>query len=145
MATKSVLSDQQRRARDLEIGKGHAITNAWAHYEGWVLAYELATCGEKLSAARIAFICDALGVNPPEAGDESEMARDYISDSALSVEVRSGWQLANNGQGELTQAEFRICFATGGPSLYLQGWIDHHDQPRGPETVSYTHLRAHET
>ena len=107
-----------------------AVSNGWAHYEGWLLAWELDTCAGKLPTKRVEFICDALGVNLPDNPDShyerSELARDYIRDSALSVEVKSGWQ--TTGQ-ELVQQDFRICFTTGGPSLYLQGELDQYDQP----------------
>lgn len=107
-----------------------AIRNAWAHYEGWLLAYELGTCPDKLTAKRVKFICNELGVNPPEnidsANERSELARDYITNSALSVEVKSGWQSLGE---QLTQQAFRLCFTTGGPSLYLQGELDRYEEP----------------
>ena len=106
-----------------------AVENGWAHYEDWAMAYELAT-SEHLTPLELSTLCDRLGIESVDNADElTDLACDYIRDSALSVEVKSGWQ--SYGQ-ELVQQEWRVCFTTGGPSLYLQGELGQHDEPVQP-------------
>lgn len=56
-----------------------------------------------------------------EAGDcqSEDDARRGIEEDALSVEVRSGWVVANEGQ--MTPAEFCILLSTGGPAVRIVG------------------------
>jgi len=71
-----------------------------------------------------------------EAGDcaDEEDARTRIQEDALSVEVRSGWDIVG---GDLSAAEFRIVLCTGGPHVEIMGelaggtpcraWIQYQD------------------
>ena len=58
-----------------------------------------------------------------EAGDctDEEDARNRIQEDALSVEVRSGWDIVG---GDLSAAEFRIVLCTGGPHVEIMGELD---------------------
>lgn len=55
-----------------------------------------------------------------EAGDcaDEDEARNRIQEDALSVEVRSGWDVVG---GDLSAAEFRIVLCTGGPHVEIVG------------------------
>lgn len=104
------------------------IDNAICHYIDWELAHDLYYIrdnGPQLFSDclnRAQAICEDLGINKIERlSDCQDVAMDYIRDSALSVEVRSGWHTACDQQ--LEPAEFRIVFSTGGPHLELRGDI----------------------
>jgi hypothetical protein len=59
--------------------------------------------------------------------DALDAARDEIQDSALSVEVRSGWySLSDKPEPE----EYRILLTTGGPGLQIRGRLDGDQTPR---------------
>jgi len=63
-----------------------------------------------------------------EAGDieSQDDARTRIGESALSVEVRSGWVTP----GDPLEAEyFQILLTTGGPALRIMGELDETHQP----------------
>jgi hypothetical protein len=53
-------------------------------------------------------------------------AEERIRESALSVEVRTGW---NSPGEEMTPEEFRIVLTTGGPGLQIRGELDGHGKP----------------
>ena len=62
------------------------------------------------------------------AGDcmNREEVEERIRESALSVEVRTGW----NAPGEeMTPEEFRIVLTTGGPGLQIRGELDMGSEP----------------
>lgn len=63
-------------------------------------------------------------------GDElpnGDAARERITESPLSVQVRSGWVTP----GEPMEAEdFEILLSTGGPALRIMGELDEYKQPR---------------
>ena len=101
----------------------HAITNAWSHYDGWALAYELFNISTAEGLSRSQTICSWLGINPAQRiADLQDVASDYIRESALSAEVRSGWQQA--GDEKMDPTHYRIVFSTGGPHLELQGELN---------------------
>jgi hypothetical protein len=62
------------------------------------------------------------------AGDcaDQDDARARIQEDALSVEVRSAWDVVG---GDTTAAEFRIVLCTGGPHVEIMGELDQHQQP----------------
>ena len=111
----------------------HAITNAWAHYDGWRLAFELFSLADsdrdtESKLGRATQICDWLGINPAQRlADLSDVASDYIRESALSAEVRSGWQSICTSQ--MVAEQWRMVFSTGGPHLELKGEFDHCKSP----------------
>ena len=63
------------------------------------------------------------------AGDcaDQDDARARIQDDALSVEVRSAWDVVG---GDTSAAEFRIVLCTGGPHVEIVGELDQYQQPR---------------
>lgn len=63
-----------------------------------------------------------------EAGDcaDQDDARARIQEDALSVEVRSDWDIVG---GDTTAAEFRIVLCTGGPHVEIMGELDQYQQP----------------
>jgi len=63
-----------------------------------------------------------------EAGecDDREEAERIIQEDALSVEVRSGWDVVG---GDMTASEFRIVLCTGGPHVEIRGELDNYGQP----------------
>ena len=62
------------------------------------------------------------------AGDcaDEEEARETIQENALSVEVRSGWDVVG---GDMSASEFRIVLCTGGPHVEIRGELDNYGQP----------------
>lgn len=60
-----------------------------------------------------------------DCADQDE-ARERIQEDALSVEVRSGWDIVG---GELSASEFRIVLCTGGPHVEIRGELDNYGQP----------------
>lgn len=62
------------------------------------------------------------------AGDcaDEEEARERIQENALSVEVRSGWDIVG---GDMSASEFRIVLCTGGPHVEIRGELDNYGQP----------------
>ena len=64
------------------------------------------------------------------AEDVADAIGERMAESALSVEVRSEWQLIG---GELQPAEFRILLSTGGPALRIVGELSaYHGGPINP-------------
>lgn len=61
----------------------------------------------------------------------AESIEESAREEALSVEVRSAWQLPS-GDG-LEAAEWRIVLTTGGPELVLSGHLDRYNEPAAPE------------
>lgn len=58
---------------------------------------------------------------------DADDARERIMESALSVQVRSGW--CDPG-ADISAEEFEILLTTGGPALRIMGELDEHCQPR---------------
>lgn len=64
-------------------------------------------------------------------GIAQDSARDAITESVLSVEVRSDWYTLDNADHE--PAEYRILLTTGGPALQLTGALSEHGEPETAE------------
>ena len=58
--------------------------------------------------------------------ESAEAARERITESPLSVQVRSGW---TDPGAEFEAEEFEILLSTGGPALRIRGELDQHKQP----------------
>ena len=58
--------------------------------------------------------------------ESAEAARERITESPLSVQVRSGWV---DPGAEFEAEEFEILLSTGGPALRIRGELDQHKQP----------------
>lgn len=58
--------------------------------------------------------------------DLQEAAENAIHEDALSVEVRSGWQVV--GQ-KFEATEYNILLCTGGPAVRIIGELDQHNEP----------------
>jgi len=58
-----------------------------------------------------------------------EEVREAITDNALSVDVRSGW----NSPGSLVAEEYCILLCTGGPAVRITGELDQYNQPHTAE------------
>lgn len=69
--------------------------------------------------------------------DETEAARRWIEEDALSVEVRSGWELPSafretsdkHGFPTLRPAEYCVLLCTGGPACRIVGELDANCEP----------------
>lgn len=63
-----------------------------------------------------------------ESEDESriEAAEQAIRDSALSVELRSGWV---QSVGDMTAEEYRVLLGWGGPAFQITGKLNQHSEP----------------
>lgn len=111
--------------------QSHAVDNALCHYIDWALAYELSNFPE---LERGQTICEELGINPAQRiADFEDVAREYIQESALSCEVRSGW----HSVGQPSEPEqFRIVFSTGGPHLEMVGDLDGYGEAGSVELVA---------
>lgn len=69
-----------------------------------------------------------------EAGEGYDEARDCITESVLSVQVRSGWcNPGALGVEENTPEEYEILLSTGGPALRIWGHLDQYCQPTSAE------------
>lgn len=64
----------------------------------------------------------------PEAWHDEERAREAITESALSIEVRSGWYSVGDQDGA-SPSEYRILLGTGGPASQIVGDLDDYKQP----------------
>jgi hypothetical protein len=58
-----------------------------------------------------------------------DSARDRITESVLSVEVRPGWYSMGGDTQDRKPEEYRILLSTGGPALQLWGTLDEHGEP----------------
>ena len=76
---------------------------------------------DELNSVELADLTEAAG-----EFDDREQAEQRISEDALSVEVRSGWESVG---GSLTPSEFRILLCTGGPHVEIVGELDADAQP----------------
>ena len=65
-------------------------------------------------------------------GIAQDSARDAITESVLSVEVRSPWYNPSDHEGQ-SPAEYRILLTTGGPALQLTGALSEHGEPETAE------------
>lgn len=74
-------------------------------------------------------VCNGSGMieNPHKADD----IRQEIEQSALSVQVRSGWYSPGDSEG-VSPEEFEILLSTGGPALRIIGDLDGYGQPSNP-------------
>ena len=63
---------------------------------------------------------------------DREAAENSIHESALSVEVRTGWRLAVGAEDD-KPTEYRILLTTGGPALQLVGELNEHGEPETAE------------
>ena len=61
---------------------------------------------------------------------DADDAQERIHESALSVQVRSGW--FNPGQEQPPIEEFEILLCTGGPAVRIVGDLDNNGQPDSP-------------
>ena len=61
-----------------------------------------------------------------------DSARDAITESVLSVEVRSDWYTLD-ADSDRKPAEYRILLTTGGPALQLTGALSEHGEPETAE------------
>jgi hypothetical protein len=66
--------------------------------------------------------------------DSEEDVRQRIEESALSVEIRSGWESVIFG--ELEPSEYRILLTTGGPACQIVGELGRYGEP---ETARIQH------
>ena len=64
-------------------------------------------------------------------GIAQDSARDAITESVLSVEVRSGWY--GPGEERKPAEYYRILLTTGGPALQLTGALSEHGEPETAE------------
>jgi hypothetical protein len=69
--------------------------------------------------------------NANRDGIAQDSARDAITESVLSVEVRSDWYTLDNASHE--PAEYRILLTTGGPALQLVGALNEYGEPETAE------------
>lgn len=58
--------------------------------------------------------------------ESADDAREKAQESALSVEVRSGWNSPGSG---MEAEDFMILLSTGGPALRIRGELDQHAEP----------------
>ena len=86
------------------------------------------------------------GADAPD--DAMDNARDYISESALSVEVRTSWRAV--GTDDTKPTHYRILLTFGGPSLQLTGELNEHGEPETARLefqdwgTPWTEYRGHE-
>ncbi|HEV2098525.1 MAG TPA: hypothetical protein VGR45_06310 [Stellaceae bacterium] len=66
-----------------------------------------------------------------EANDDGETdeARERIVESALSVQVRSGWYSPGALDADTKPAEYEILLTTGGPALRIIGELSSYGEP----------------
>lgn len=80
---------------------------------------------------------EASPAGPDNRGEDAVDARERITESALSVEVRSPWYAPGEGVRRmgtdsvypLAPAEYCILLSTGGPALRLMGDLSEHGEP----------------
>lgn len=109
----------------------HAEANAKGWSEGITTAYEAhqfcTEGGEGRDLSREAkALLHELDYDGDNKDDVAEAIEERMRESALSVTVRSGWQLPDE---HLDPEEFQILLSTGGPALRLWGDLDEHSQP----------------
>lgn len=63
---------------------------------------------------------------PPDFEFDEDSAREDIQNSALSLQVRSGWVTPGE---EMNAEEFEILLTTGGPALRIRGELNEHKEP----------------
>lgn len=61
-----------------------------------------------------------------ELQDNPDDVRERIQESALSVQVRSGW---TDPGADMQAEEFEILLTTGGPALRIRGELGEHQEP----------------
>ena len=97
--------------------KNHALINALGHIKSIVKDYERLSYLESLNPTTI------------EQEEEIEQTRESILNSALSVQVRSGWTSLNES---FEPQEFNILLSWGGPSLRIIGDLNEYKEPENP-------------
>ena len=97
--------------------KNHALQNAIGHIESIVEDYEKLSYLENLNPTTM------------EQEEEIEEIRESILNSALSVQVRSGWTSLNES---FEPQEFNILLSWGGPSLRIIGDLNEYKEPKNP-------------
>ena len=115
-----------------------AEQNGYSHYETWASLYALDCWFDTVSTdqpdggSKEDWTQEShdLYQEWQEYGDDDtdlrEWIEDYIRDSVLSVECRTGWyQVGDNGDPE----EFRLVFSTGGPHMEMRGKLDTDMEP----------------
>ena len=60
---------------------------------------------------------------------DSDAALEAITESALSVEVRSGWYFPGSEIQDTAPLEYKILLTTGGPALRIIGELDQYGEP----------------
>lgn len=76
--------------------------------------------------------CDLYPNTGPEAFKayhDSDAAREAITESPLSVEVRSGWFVPSERDADTAPLEYKILLTTGGPALRIIGELDQYGEP----------------
>lgn len=79
-------------------------------------------------------LCEAHDLEPDD--DTRDGARTTITESVLSVQVRSGWHSPGyeSDHGEMgTPEEYEILLSTGGPALRILGRLNQHCEPESAE------------
>jgi len=97
--------------------KNHALDNAIGHIESIVEDYE-----------RLSYL-ESLNPTTNEQEEEIEQTRESILNSALSIQVRSGWTSLNES---FQPQEFNILLSWGGPSLRIIGDLNEYKEPENP-------------
>jgi hypothetical protein len=116
--------------------KNHAAENAAAwldKIEAMVTKYYQARCSHTIVPVDDDNTCEDCGAlfdendYPAEPLDE-DATLEAITESPLSVMVRSGWYVTS--ENAPTPAEYEIILSTGGPALRIVGDLDHNAEPR---------------
>tara|TARA_Y100001972_G_scaffold82524_1_gene100451 strand:+ start:39 stop:455 length:417 start_codon:yes stop_codon:yes gene_type:complete len=97
--------------------KNHALDNAIGHIESIVEDYEKLSYLERLNPTTI------------EQQEEIEQTKESILNSALSIQVRSGWTSLNES---FQPQEFNILLSWGGPALRIIGDLNEYKEPENP-------------
>lgn len=114
----------------IENAIGHRDEIALAHLAfGWCVDESVP---EALTANQRDFlevVCDWDGSHQLGSGESivmMERIREWISEQALDIEVRSGWYTQGT---EPEPEEYRITLSVGGPNLYLVGDLGRYGEP----------------
>ena len=120
----ALMAPEKRHLSDAE-------QNGYSHYETWLAHYTLWNWSDTVSdefpegGTKSDWTQEThdLYQEWQEYGDDNDSLQEWIADSirdsALSVEVRTGWYQVGVDDGE--PEEFRIVFSTGGPHMELRG------------------------
>ena len=94
----------------------HAESNAKAHAESIMEYYRAYKALEAAGEGASVYIDGGEFTDP-------DSVNDYVVNSVLSVEVRSGWVSAGSC-GQMAPEEFRILLSWGGPACQIIGELD---------------------